>query len=89
MAGGLELAIWCDLRVAASDVTFGVYCRRFGVPLMDLGTVRLPRLIGHSRAMDMILTRTRCLRRGGRPHRARQPRGRARHGARRSAQPRP
>ncbi len=56
MAGGLELAIWCDLRVAASDATFGVYCRRFGVPLMDLGTVRLPRLIGHSRAMDMILT---------------------------------
>ncbi|AUC95422.1 enoyl-CoA hydratase [Bradyrhizobium sp. SK17] len=56
VAGGLELAIWCDLRIAASDATFGVYCRRFGVPLMDLGTVRLPRLIGHSRAMDMILT---------------------------------
>jgi enoyl-CoA hydratase len=56
VAGGLELAIWCDLRVAARDATFGVYCRRFGVPLMDLGTVRLPRLIGHSRAMDLILT---------------------------------
>lgn len=56
VAGGLELALWCDLRVAARDATFGVYCRRFGVPLMDLGTVRLPRLIGHSRAMDLILT---------------------------------
>jgi len=56
VAGGLELAIWCDLRVAASDATFGVYCRRFGVPLIDLGTVRLPRLIGQSRALDMILT---------------------------------
>ncbi len=56
VAGGLELALWADLRVAASDATFGVYCRRFGVPLIDLGTVRLPRLIGHSRAMDLILT---------------------------------
>lgn len=56
VAGGLELALWCDLRVAAEDAVFGVYCRRFGVPLVDLGTVRLPRLIGHSRAMDMILT---------------------------------
>jgi len=56
VAGGLELALWCDLRVAASDATLGVYCRRFGVPLVDLGTVRLPRLIGHSRAMDLILT---------------------------------
>jgi enoyl-CoA hydratase len=56
VAGGLELALWCDLRVAAVDATFGVFCRRFGVPLCDLGTVRLPRLIGHSRAMDMILT---------------------------------
>jgi enoyl-CoA hydratase/carnithine racemase len=56
VAGGLELALWCDLRVAARDATFGVYCRRFGVPLMDLGTIRLPRLIGHSRAMDLILT---------------------------------
>jgi enoyl-CoA hydratase len=55
-AGGLELALWCDLRVAARDAVLGVFCRRFGVPLMDLGTVRLPRLIGHSRAMDMILT---------------------------------
>lgn len=56
VAGGLELAIWCDLRVAASDATFGVYCRRWGVPLIDGGTVRLPRLIGHSHAMDLILT---------------------------------
>jgi enoyl-CoA hydratase len=56
VAGGLELAIWCDLRVAARDAVFGVYCRRWGVPLVDGGTVRLPRLIGQSRAMDMILT---------------------------------
>jgi enoyl-CoA hydratase len=56
VAGGLELALWCDLRVAARDATLGVYCRRFGVPLVDLGTVRLPRLIGHSRAIDLILT---------------------------------
>lgn len=56
VAGGLELACWADLRVAAEDATFGVYCRRFGVPLIDLGTVRLPRLIGQSRAMDLILT---------------------------------
>jgi len=56
VAGGLELALWCDLRVAARDAVFGVYCRRFGVPLMDGGTIRLPRLIGHSRALDMILT---------------------------------
>lgn len=56
VAGGLELALWCDLRVAASDAVFGVYCRRWGVPLIDGGTVRLPRLIGHSHALDMILT---------------------------------
>src|SRR6516162_6143254 len=56
VAGGLELALWCDLRIAARNAVFGVYCRRFGVPLIDLGTIRLPRLIGHSRAMDMILT---------------------------------
>ncbi len=56
VAGGLELAIWCDLRVAATSAIFGVYCRRFGVPLIDGGTVRLPRLIGQARAMDMILT---------------------------------
>jgi enoyl-CoA hydratase len=56
VAGGLELALWCDLRIAADDAIFGVYCRRFGVPLVDLGTVRLPRLIGHSRALDLILT---------------------------------
>lgn len=56
VAGGLELALWCDLRVADPEAIFGVYCRRWGVPLVDGGTVRLPRLIGHSRAMDMILT---------------------------------
>lgn len=56
VAGGLELAIWCDLRVAARDAVFGVFCRRFGVPLVDGGTIRLPRLIGHSHAMDLILT---------------------------------
>jgi enoyl-CoA hydratase len=56
VAGGLELALWCDLRVAADDATLGVFCRRFGVPLIDGGTIRLPRLIGHGRAMDLILT---------------------------------
>jgi enoyl-CoA hydratase len=56
VAGGLELALWCDLRVAASDAVFGVYCRRWGVPLIDGGTIRLPRLVGHSHALDMILT---------------------------------
>lgn len=56
VAGGLELALWCDMRVVEADATFGVFCRRWGVPLIDGGTVRLPRLIGHSRAMDMILT---------------------------------
>jgi len=62
VAGGLELALWCDLRVAEEDAVLGVFCRRWGVPLVDGGTVRLPRLIGHSRAMDLILT--------GRPVRA-------------------
>ncbi len=62
VAGGLELALWCDLRVAEEDAVFGVFCRRWGVPLLDGGTVRLPRLIGLSRALDMILT--------GRPVRA-------------------
>jgi enoyl-CoA hydratase len=56
VAGGLELALWCDLRVAARDAVFGVYCRRFGVPLVDGGTVRLPRLVGMSHALDLILT---------------------------------
>jgi enoyl-CoA hydratase len=56
VAGGLELALWCDLRVAEEDAVFGVFCRRWGVPLIDGGTVRLPRLIGQSRALDMILT---------------------------------
>jgi enoyl-CoA hydratase len=56
VAGGLELAVWCDLRVAARDAVFGVYCRRWGVPLIDGGTIRLTRLIGHSHALDLILT---------------------------------
>jgi len=56
VAGGLELALWCDLRVMEEDAIFGVYCRRWGVPLIDGGTIRLPRLIGQSRALDLILT---------------------------------
>src|SRR5574337_127651 len=56
VAGGLELALWCDLRVAARSATFGVFNRRFGVPLIDLGTIRLPRIVGHGRAMELILT---------------------------------
>lgn len=56
VAGGMELALWCDLRVMAEDATLGIFCRRFGVPLVDMGTIRLPRLIGQSRAMDLILT---------------------------------
>jgi enoyl-CoA hydratase len=56
VAGGLELALWCDLRVADEDAVLGVFCRRFGVPLIDGGTIRLPRLIGLSRALDLILT---------------------------------
>lgn len=56
VAGGLELALWCDLRVAEADATFGVFCRRWGVPLIDGGTVRLPRIVGTGCAMDMILT---------------------------------
>jgi len=56
VAGGLELALWCDMRVAARDAVFGVFCRRWGVPLIDGGTIRLPRLVGQSVAMDMILT---------------------------------
>lgn len=56
VAGGLELALWCDLRVVSQTAQFGVFCRRWGVPLIDGGTVRLPRIIGHGRAMDMILT---------------------------------
>jgi len=62
VAGGLELALWCDLRVAATDATFGVFNRRFGVPLIDMGTIRLPRMIGQGRALELILT--------GRPVRA-------------------
>jgi len=56
VAGGMELALWCDLRVMAQNAVMGIYCRRFGVPLIDMGTIRLPRLIGQSRAMDLILT---------------------------------
>src|SRR5689334_5246748 len=56
VAGGMELALFADMRVVAEDAVFGIFCRRFGVPLIDLGTIRLPRLIGHSQAMDLILT---------------------------------
>ncbi len=56
VAGGLELALWCDLRVAARDAVFGVFCRRWGVPLVDGGTIRLSRMLGHSHALDLILT---------------------------------
>ena len=56
VAGGLELALWCDLRVAARSAVFGVFNRRFGVPLIDLGTIRLPRIVGHGRALELILT---------------------------------
>jgi len=56
VAGGMELALWADMRVVAEDATFGIFCRRFGVPLIDLGPIRLPRLIGHSQAIDLILT---------------------------------
>ncbi len=56
VAGGMELALWADMRVVAEDAIFGIFCRRFGVPLIDLGTIRLPRLIGHSQAIDLILT---------------------------------
>ena len=64
VAGGMELALWADMRVVGEGAVFGIFCRRFGVPLIDLGTIRLPRLIGHSRAMDLILT--------GRPVEARE-----------------
>ncbi|HEY1906032.1 MAG TPA: crotonase/enoyl-CoA hydratase family protein [Myxococcaceae bacterium] len=56
VAGGLELALWCDLRVASEEAVLGVFCRRFGVPLVDLGTVRLPQIVGLGRAMDLVLT---------------------------------
>jgi enoyl-CoA hydratase len=56
VAGGLELALWCDLRIVAQDAVFGVFCRRWGVPLIDGGTVRLPRIVGHGVAMDLVLT---------------------------------
>ena len=56
VAGGLELALWCDFRIAATNATLGVFNRRFGVPLIDLGTVRLPRIVGHGRALELILT---------------------------------
>ena len=76
VAGGLELALWCDLRVADETAVLGVYCRRWGVPLIDGGTVRLPRLIGASRAMDLILTGPVGRRRRGAADRAGQPGGR-------------
>ncbi len=93
VAGGLELALWCDLRVAERGAVLGVFCRRWGVPLIDGGTVRLPRLIGASRAMDLILTgpageRGRGARdRSGQPGRRRRAEPGGRAGARRSAGP--
>ena len=81
VAGGLELALWCDLRVAEEDAVLGVFCRRWGVPLIDGGTVRLPRLIGTSRAMDMILTGRPVEARGGAGDGAGQPRRARRHRA--------
>ena len=94
VAGGLELALWCDLRVAARDAVFGVFCRRWGVPLVDGGTVRLPRMIGHSHALDLILTgrgvtgdealRMGLANRLVEPGDARRGRDRARHRARRA-----
>ena len=77
VAGGLELALWCDLRVAARDAVFGVFCRRWGVPLVDGGTVRLPRLIGHSHALDLILTGRGVSGDEAHAHGPRQPPGRA------------
>ena len=85
VAGGLELALWCDLRVAEEDAVLGVFCRRFGVPLIDGGTIRLPRLIGLSRALDLILTGRGGRRRRGARDGPRQPR--RRDGARRSPRP--
>ena len=81
VAGGLELALWCDLRVVEEDAVFGVFCRRWGVPLIDGGTVRLPRIVGHGRALDMILTGRPVARRRGARDRARQPRRAARRRA--------
>ena len=75
VAGGLELALWCDLRVAEEDAVLGVFCRRWGVPLIDGGTVRLPRLIGAGRAMDLILTGRAVGAAEARADRAGQPRG--------------
>ena len=83
VAGGLELALWCDLRVADETAVLGVYCRRWGVPLIDGGTVRLPRLIGASRAMDLVLTGRSVDAARGAADRAGQPGGAARPGARR------
>ena len=74
VAGGMELALWADMRVVAEDATFGIFCRRFGVPLIDLGTIRLPRLIGHSQAIDLILTGRPVGGAGGAAHGARQSR---------------
>ena len=76
VAGGMELALWADMRVVADDATFGIFCRRFGVPLIDLGTIRLPRLIGHSQAIDLILTGRPVGAQEALPHGAGQSRGR-------------
>ncbi len=88
VAGGLELAIWADLRVASRDAVLGVFCRRWGVPLIDGGTVRLPRLIGESRAMDLVLTGRGSVRPGGPRDGAGEPAVRAGRGAGRGPAPR-
>ena len=79
VAGGLELALWCDLRVLEETAVLGVFCRRWGVPLIDGGTVRLARLVGTSRALDLVLTGRAVDAAGGAPHRPRAPRRRTRH----------
>ncbi|HZA58090.1 MAG TPA: enoyl-CoA hydratase-related protein [Solirubrobacterales bacterium] len=89
VAAGLELAVWCDLRVAAEGAVFGVYCRRWGIPLMDGGTIRLARLIGHSHALDLILTGRGGARRGGIANGPRQPPGPDGSGACRGDRARP
>ncbi len=83
VAGGLELALMADMRVASETAVFGVYCRRWGVPLIDGGTLRLPRVIGQGRAMDMILTGRAVEAPGSTGMGARQPSGQTRRGARR------
>ena len=88
VAGGLELALWCDLRVMADDAVLGVFCRRWGVPLIDGGTVRLPRLIGQGRALDLVLTGRSVGAEEALRHRPRHARRAVRHRARGGRRPR-